>query len=640
MSTSDEIKARLDIVDVISEYVPLKKAGRNYKGLCPFHSEKTPSFFVFPETQTWHCFGACHTGGDLFTFVMKQENMDFGEALRFLAPKAGVQLRAPSPRDTEQQKKLDKLLAIHAAAASYYHQQLLHSERAQGVRAYAARRGLNDETIARFQLGYAPDEWRALSRHLIERGYERQDLLDAGLIIVRDDGGYYDRFRGRLIVPIRDTRGRVIAFGGRILDKGEPKYLNSPQTPLFNKSRVLFGLDLAKGAIRARGYVVIVEGYMDVLQAHQAGFGNVVATMGIALTEHQLNLLKRMTKRYFLALDPDLAGDQGTLRGLTVARQTLDRQTVPVPTANGWIRYESRLDADIRIMTLPDGQDPDDLIRDTPDQWEPLVETAIPVVDYYFQIVTRDLDLSSAKGKSEAVRRLAGVLSEIRDEVERTHYIQKLARLVRTDEATIRRQLRRPDASSRRGRGRSRRGEQESMPSQPEGVLPMHATEEHCLVVLFHHPDYLGRVNAVLDSLQMDALGPEDLQGAENRSLFVAWQQAQAGQEWEQWVDTLSPALQSHLEALLQRNAGAEDMVGDDAVRDIERTALLLRLKNLERLSLNLSVLQASALEEGNARAPEYDQTLRSLPQTLFRLQRALAERTLLGKREEKNRVP
>ena len=237
------------------------------------------------------------------------------------------------------------------------------------------------------------------------------------------------------------ARGRVIAFGGRIVGEGEPKYLNSPQNPLFNKSQVLFGLDLARGAIRAKGYVVIVESYMDVLQAHQAGIGNIVASMGTALTEQQLGLLKRLTKRYVLALDPDLAGSQATLRGLSVARQTLDRQVVPVPTARGYIRYESHLDADIRIMTLPQGKDPDDVIRETPELWDALVEAAIPVVDYYFQVSTRDIDLDSAKGKSEAVRRLAPVLAEIQDEVERSHYVQKLARLIRVDEATVRQQL-------------------------------------------------------------------------------------------------------------------------------------------------------------------------------------------------------
>jgi len=502
MTAVDEIKARVDLVDVVSEQVSLKKSGRNYKGLCPFHAENTPSFYVFPETQTWHCFGACGTGGDVFSFVMKRENLDFPEALRLLAQRAGVELSPARPRDAEHQKQIDKLFEINAAATAYYHNLLLRADAAEQARAYVAARGLSAETMRQFQLGFAPTAWRSVSDRLLERGYARQDLLEVGLIIARDDGGYYDRFRDRLMIPIRDARGRVVGFGGRILGEGQPKYLNSPQSPLFNKSHVLYGLDLAKGAIRAQGEVVIVEGYMDVMQAHQAGFGNVVASMGTALTEHQLGLLKRLTKRYILALDPDLAGDQGTLRGLTVARQTLDRETVPVPTAKGWIRYETRLDADVRIVTLPEGQDPDDLIREAPEQWRALIDGSIPIVDYYFQAVTSDLDLGEAKGKSEAVRRLTPVISEIRDEVERTHYVQKLARMIRADETTVRRQLRtRTPAASRK-----------DQPEETESsrLAPAFALEEYCLAVLLRRPEYLSRVDEVLRDLQLAPLSEED----------------------------------------------------------------------------------------------------------------------------------
>jgi DNA primase len=641
MTAVDEIKARLDIVDVISEYVSLQKAGRNYKGLCPFHSEKTPSFVVFPETQGWHCFGACATGGDVFTFVMKHQNLDFVEALRLLAPKAGVTLEPPRQRDSEQQKHLDTLLDIHAAAARLYHETLQHSPQGEQGRAYAAQRGLNQETWAKFQVGFAPDAWRATSTALLERGYRREDLLEAGLIIARDDGGYYDRFRGRLMVPIRDVRGRVIAFGGRIVGQGEPKYLNSPQTPLFDKSHVLFGLDLAKGAIRAKGYVVIVEGYMDVLQAHQAGIGNVVASMGTALTEHQLGLLQRMTKRYILALDPDLAGDQATLRGLTVARQTLDRQTVPVPTARGYIRYESRLDADIRIMTLPPGQDPDDVIRETPELWQSLVDAAIPVVDYYFEVTLQDLDLTSAKDKSEAVRRLAPILADIRDEVERTHYVQKLARTIRMDESTVRRQLG-LETRRQRGRGESRARpravEQEEFPAAP-ATPRVFALEEHCLVTLLRRPDFLRQTDAVLTGLSLPPLQEDDFQGTENRALFAAWLQFGEGHDWETWMEGLPNSLQLHLDFLLDRGLDTDDLTGSDAERDIERSILELRIKNMERTLRNLRILQAEALDQGDAKAVEYSQTMNVLTAERRRLDRALGERTSSGKRLERERA-
>jgi DNA primase len=627
MTAVDEIKARLDIVDVVSEQVSLKKSGRNLKGICPFHAEKTPSFFVFPDTQTWHCFGACGTGGDVFSFVMKYENLDFSEALRLLAERAGVQLAPPRQRDTEQKKHLDKLFDINAAAAAFYHDMLVASKTSNPGRAYALERGLNDETVQKFQLGYAPDKWRSVSDHLIGRGYQRKDLLEIGLIIARDDGGFYDRFRGRFIIPIRDTRGRTIGFGGRVLDKSQPKYLNSPQTPLFNKSHVLFGLDLAKGAIRAKGQVVIVEGYMDVLQAHQVGFGNVVASMGTALTEQQLALLKRMTKKYVLALDPDLAGDQGTLRGLAVARQTLDRQTVPVPTAKGWIRYESRLDADIRIMTLPEGQDPDDVLRDAPDQWESLIEAAIPVVDYYFRVVTQDLDLTEAKGKSEAVRRLAPVLSEIRDEVERTHYMQRLSRLIRVDESVIRRQIGAKPASGQRTTKRA----QQTAP-QPERIT--FALEEYCLAVLLRRPELLEQIGALFEGLSLKALEEDDFVRIENRTLLSAWLQFEEGQNWQTWVSSLPIELQHHLDFLLSRGPDTDELIGRDAERGIERSILELRHKTIERTSQTMQLLQAEALEQGDARAAEYGQKMIDLTRERLRLEHALRERTALARRE------
>ena len=633
MSAVDEIKARLDILDVISAYVPLKKAGRNYKACCPFHTEKTPSFFVFPETQTWHCFGACGTGGDVFSFVMKYENLDFGEALRALAQKAGVTLEPLPQRDVEQQRHVEKLFEIHAAAAAYFHQILLRSPKGEPGRAYAARRALNDETIQTFQLGFAVDEWRSLSDHLLGRGYTRQDLLDAGLIIERQDGGYYDRFRGRFMIPIRDTGGRTIGFGGRVVGQGEPKYLNSPQTPIFNKSHILFGIDLAKGAIRARGYVVIVEGYMDVLQAHQAKIGNVVASMGTALTEYQLNLLKRMTKRYILALDPDIAGDQATLRGLAVARQTLD-QTVPILTSRGWIRYESRLDAEIRIMTLPAGQDPDDLIREAPERWEGLVQAAIPVVDYYFQVTIAGLDLNMAKGKAEAVHRLTPILSEILDEVEQTHYIQKLARLVRVDEPTVRRQL--GIASRKRAKKPARSPERSERVPHEEAAHMAFALEEYCLAMLFRRPEFLGRANALFAGMSLPPLREDDFARVENRAMFAAWQQTQApscssprlGGVWQEWAGSLPQSLQLHLDFLLAYEPSQDELEDKEVERDFEWNILRLRRKSIDRTSRNLHILQAESLEQGDARAAEYHQAMRTLHAARLYLDRALSERS------------
>jgi DNA primase len=323
MSIIEEIKSKLDIVDIISETVTLKKAGKNYTGFCPFHpNTKTPSFVVFPETQSWRCFGACADGGDALSFVMKREGYDFREALEALAKRAGIQLQSVITQPDGQDQQRQKLIELNAAAAAYFHRLLTSSPAGAKVRDYLAQRQLTAETIATFQLGYALDEWDALKKVFMERGYSPEDLLAAGLIVARDDGSPgYDRFRNRLIIPIRSPKGEVIGFGARALEANQlPKYLNSPQTLLFDKSTTVYGLDLARQTIRQDDQVVIVEGYMDVIQAHQQGAKNVVAQMGTALTEAQLKLLKRLTRNFVLALDADAAGNAATLRGINTAR--------------------------------------------------------------------------------------------------------------------------------------------------------------------------------------------------------------------------------------------------------------------------------------------------------------------------------
>ncbi|MGC9334685.1 MAG: DNA primase, partial [Anaerolineae bacterium] len=522
----DQIKERLDIVEVIQPYVPLKKAGRNYKGLCPFHSEKTPSFVVFPETGTWHCFGACGTGGDIFTFLMKRENIDFGEALRILAQRAGVELEPASPEVAEAEKRLDLLREINSAAAVYFHHLLLNSDEAARARRYLEKRGLVADTIDRFQVGYALDQWDGLLRYLTSKGYSLQDIHETGLIIEREDeSGYYDRFRGRITFTIRDQRGRAIGFGGRILGEGQPKYLNSPQTALFDKSAVLFGLDQARAGIRTAGEAVIVEGYMDVLMAHQHGINNVVAQMGTALTEEQLKLLKRLTQRFVLALDSDVAGDQATLRGLDLARQVMDHEVVPVPTPRGLIRFEARLAADIRIVSLPEGRDPDEVIRESPAQWAQLIASAKPVMDYYFGALTADLDLSAAKGKAEAVARLGPLLIEQGDQVQRTHYLQMLARMVQVDERSLWQQIR-----QMAGRGRTVHIQQPNKLAEPRDSLVLDL-DAHCLSFVLSNPGLMDHVDTALQASEEGPLCGEDLSRPEDRAILDSWRQwlAQGG---------------------------------------------------------------------------------------------------------------
>ncbi len=430
MSVIDEIKARLDLVAYISETVPLKKAGRSYKARCPFHQERTPSFVVFPETQHWHCFGACGEGGDIITFAMKQHGWDFNEALAHLAERAGVELRPRTAEQEQQDAVFDRMLGLLEETARYYHTLLQEAPEAEVARAYLVRRGLNAQTIADFRLGYAPDDWHATLRHLEGLGYSAADVVAAGVAIRNEEGRVYDRFRHRLMIPIRDGRGRVIGFGARALrDEDTPKYLNSPQSELFDKSATLFGLDLARREIRETETAIIVEGYMDVMQAHQAGFRNVVAQMGTALTDTQLQTLRRYADRLILALDADEAGVSATMRGLDVARQVLNEASATLFGPDGSLRRAGRLGIDMRVIVITSGKDPDDLIRENPREWQRLVAEAEPVADYVIRVGTAGLDIAHATihEKEKIARQLLPLLTATESDLHREVNVQKLA---------------------------------------------------------------------------------------------------------------------------------------------------------------------------------------------------------------------
>lgn len=434
-SPVEEIKARIDLVDLIGSTVGLQRAGRSYRALCPFHTEKTPSFYVFPETQTWKCFG-CGAGGDAFSFIMQRDNVEFAEALRTLAGRAGVRLEAPDPAREEAR---DRLLRANEAAALYYHALLMQQPAGLAARRYLERRGLTLETCERFLLGYAPDGGSALRDHLLGAGFTAEDLLAAGLVIEQEDRGraLRDRFRARVVFPIRDAAGQTLGFGGRtLLPDGIPKYLNSPQTVLFEKGAVLYALDQARDAIRAERRAVIVEGYLDAVMAHQAGFRNVVAALGTAVSERQLAALGRLADTIVFALDPDAAGDAATLRSLVVAREALARP-VPVPTRRGAVRYQATARCDLRVAQLPPGQDPDELIRADAARWRELIAGAQPVLDFLLERVPRQHDLASPQGKTAAVEELVPALRDLADPIERAHYVQRLAAIVGVPEAAI-----------------------------------------------------------------------------------------------------------------------------------------------------------------------------------------------------------
>ena len=517
MSVIDEVKQRIDIVEVVSQYVSLTKSGRTFRALCPFHSEKHPSFFVYPERQSWHCFGACNTGGDVFSFIMKKEGVDFGEALRLMAQRAGVSLPSRFEPSAKRDEK-ERLYQVNEAVAQYFHDLLLSSQAGEKARSYVASRGLSLETITSFQLGFSPNSWEALKQYLMERGYTESELLAAGLVIETEAGGTHDRFRNRLMFPICDIRGHITGFGARVLDDLLPKYLNSPQTPIFDKSSSLYGINLATAAIRQQNMVVIVEGYMDVITAHQNGFNNVIASMGTSVTEKQVSAVKRLTKNVALALDADAAGEEAMLRA---------------------VGYENTLDAEVKVIILPRGKDPDDVIKEDAKIWQNLLEEALPIVDYTFNMVTSKLDLTTAKDKSLAVDKLLPIIAEIKDTVRQAHYLQKLARLVNVTERKLEAALK----GKRPGPSR-RRGEEPKREAITQALRPVFSSpiEEYCLALLLQHPELKGCCQHP---------SPEYFQNSENREIFVAWQQASGLSSLKDELDT---AIWEHLDDLITRS--------------------------------------------------------------------------------------
>ena len=409
-----------DIVRLISDYVPLKQAGSRLKGLCPFHNEKTPSFSVDPNMQLFYCFG-CQTGGDVFKFVMLYEKLDFPEAVEFLARRWGVPLPAAA-RAPEDEARLRLLLATDAAA-EFFRGQWSDPVRGRAAREYIGGRGIEEETATRFALGYAPDSWDALSSLLAARGFKPDEMIGAGLAVARKEGtGHYDRFRHRVIFPIRDTSGHVVAFGGRALGDGEPKYLNSPETPAYTKGEHLYGLDVARDAIRREGYAILVEGYLDLIALHQAGFENAVASLGTALTGAQVRLLGRFTERVVVSYDGDAAGSSAATRSLELF---LER---------GF---------DVRVASLPPGDDPDDFIRaHGAAEYEALVTRSPGYLDFLVRREIASRDMTRPEEKVAAINGVLPRIARLQSAVERASWAGKLADALGLDDDLVLQELR------------------------------------------------------------------------------------------------------------------------------------------------------------------------------------------------------
>ena len=546
LAVTDDIKSRVDLLDLVSARVALQRSGRGYKGLCPFHSEKTPSFYVFPERQSWRCFGGCATGGDLFTFVMMTENLEFSEALRRLADRAGVELPSKQKRGQRSQSH-----EVNEEASAYF-RRLLESAQGAEARAYLGRRGVAPTSVSSFELGLSPADGHSLGDYLVARGFPLEQAATAGLANRGDNGSYRDLFRGRLMFPIRDRDGALGGFGARALDDATPKYLNSPKTPAFDKSATLYGLHLAREAIAGAGSVVVVEGYMDVIAAHEHGFRNAVASMGTALTGEQASTLRAMASRVTLALDPDAAGQEATLRSLESAWGVFHRGRA----SSGATMYQRPQLPDLRVAPLPPGRDPDQLIRHDSEAWASLVEDAPPLMDYLFQALGNRFDAATPEGKSQLSQLLFPLVAAIEEPFLQDHYFQRLAGLLGVSPENLRASLARDDA---RGRKRPVRGParpKEDASASPFARLDRDPLEDHCLGLLLQEPD----LATMASSLRM-----EHFSRPENREVWAYWAEGHDIElmdedlrpHWDRLLAlTLPPADRRQRETALQDCAG------------------------------------------------------------------------------------
>jgi DNA primase len=650
MTPIDEIKARIDIVDLVSETVQLRRSGKNYTGFCPFHANtRTPAFAVFADSGTWRCFGQCNEGGDIFKFIMKRENMDFSEALHYLADKADVQLKPPTPEEQVATDEHDALRTILEEAATFYRHQLFNTSAGKAALDYLRqKRSLRNETLEAFGVGYAPNAWEASLQHFKSKGYSEEDLLCVGLVSQRESSGSstardegqageiqtstYDKFRNRIMFPIRDERGRMAGFGARIMNPDDiPKFMNSPQTAVFDKGRLLYGLDRARKSIRAQEQAVIVEGYLDVIALHQAGFTNAVSPMGTALTEQQFHLLKRFSQRIVLALDSDAAGDKATLRGLQVARQTMDRDQEPVFDVRGLLGFETRLQADIRVTTLPAGVDPDDIVNRNPQEWEAIVKDARPIVVHVMEMLAAGQNLEDAKVKTEIAAQVLPLIEDIPNAIERDTYRQRLARLLHVDE----RALLQGDS---RGRGRPMIRRRSSQPgsSAPPTETPVvasassYAQEMHCLGILLRRPILLYQVDRRLQQEDLSRLTPKDFQHTDHQAIMRLIQES-VDQDITEPLDfvmnNLSLSMMELADNLLSRTIKL-DLENERVADDLIRSLIDLRQRSLhEEIEYNRFMMQ-EAQEQGDIMASQYSQSMLKLIKSRDRLDRAIKKYT------------
>ncbi len=482
MDPIEEIKSKLDIVDVIGEYLSMQNAGGNFRARCPFHDEKTPSFMVSRAKQIWHCFGGCNEGGDIFRFVMKQEGMEFGEALRYLAGKAGVQLDRQDPRLSGQKHRL---LDVLDRAADYFHQALEKAPAASAAREYLTARLIDPTIIDSFSLGFSLSEQSALSSYLLSKKFTANEIMQAGFAIQKEQGyGLIDRFRGRIMIPIRNLQGAVVGFGGRIL-KDEPnmaKYINSPQTVLYDKSNILFGLDSAKQEIRKVDAAIIVEGYMDFFAVYASGMRNVVASSGTALTLEHVRLLSRFTKNLLFSFDMDVAGTKATMRGIEIAlAEGMNVKIIRLPrNDDGSLKYK----------------DPDECIRADVAAWEQSVKDAVSFMEYHFDTLLTPAALSDGYEKRKFARQLLQSIRLLSDRIEQDHWIRRLGARIDISESLLWEEFR---AMSRSVPAPKQPVAEKSVQSNEKGDV----RQELLLALLLKKPDSIPAISRIVPAVMI-----------------------------------------------------------------------------------------------------------------------------------------
>jgi DNA primase len=637
-----EIKGRLPVADVVGETVQLKKAGTTLKGLCPFHGEKTPSFVVTPARDTWHCFG-CSKHGDIFTFVMERDGVAFPEALAQLAARAGVELDERTKREDIRNARLRDVME---AAIAFYHAVLMSSKQGAPALEYLLGRGFTKEMIEKQQLGWAPGGWDTLARNLAsKRQVGPQELIDCGLASPRQrGGGVYDRFRERVIFPIRDANGHAVGLGGRILGKEGasedgrdhgPKYLNSPATTLFDKSRTLYLIDRAKSAIRKTGQAVIVEGYTDALMAHQGGFENVVASLGTALTPGQVALITRYAKRIALAYDVDAAGEKAGTFGAT-ALEELIRQLARDDTG-------VELD-DVRVVRLPDGKDPDEVVRDEPDRWREEVRTARPIVDHLIDVHARAHDLRTPGGQARFVDAVLPIIRNLPNPVMRDAYLARVRQVSGVEERTLLEAMhRRPDPVRSGGGSDGRDRFSAEAVTHARDALPVteilrgvSRTEQEFLRLVLLVPE---AHDQVLDSVGLDRL-PSQLARELYRAVLVArapddhgvrpaWSLSKVLESTDEESRALGQALAS------REGPGPRDLSDRSLAYDVER--LVLELEDTEWHELSAFNRDATAEAERDGDRETVDRLLlerRHLNEQRRSLDRRRNDTRLFGRAE------